>query len=87
MTLFWLMLGAGIALLAVYAPRLVKKHLKWFDWLWLVAAALLAFFTFAFVVASIGEGETKAALRGALLFGLPALVLIVPMIRRFVKLT
>jgi len=45
-------------------------------WKWILFVAWLAFggFTIAFVGTSIGEGEANAALRGAVLFGIIAVV-------------
>ncbi|MFZ5815137.1 MAG: hypothetical protein ACOY93_07515 [Bacillota bacterium] len=87
MPFIWMLVGAALALLAVYGGRLLKLGLKWFDWIWLLAVALLVFTTLSFLVVSLEEGESVAALRGTLFFGLPTLVLAVPMIRRWTKLS
>ena len=86
MPFFWLILGAGIALMCVYGPRLARKPLKWWDWAWFAAAVLLFLVTFSFVIVSIEENEINAAVRGGVVFGLPTLILIVPLVRRWVKL-
>jgi hypothetical protein len=66
-------LGASIILFAwgLTSWKIKTKiRLSWLSWLGILLAVLLAFFTIAWSITSIIEGETQAAGMGLLIFGI-----------------
>lgn len=78
MDLTWYLLGGISALLGVWVYKLVKSNQGgWKVLLPVITGGLLLLFSIAWSVSSVFEGEQKSASMGILIFGVPALLLIV----------
>jgi len=75
--LFWFVLGI-LSCLAVTAFRLWAQdrrlHMTWWKWIGVIAWMAFAGASLAFVGTSLGEGEARAAIMGALFAGVLVLV-------------
>lgn len=73
---FWIGLIVGAGLLALVS-QLGKKNIQlvWYDWIISLVVLVLSAITIQHVIASSSGGETQAVSLGALVLGLPALVL------------
>ena len=75
--LFWFVLGI-LSCLAVMAIKLwaEDRHMRMTLWKWILVIAWMVFVgaSLAFVGTSLGEGESRAAMMGALFSGVMALV-------------
>ena len=83
----WFLLGALVVLFIMVLKNWISRNqikLAWSSWLGIIIDAFLVFFTIAWCVTSIIEGENRAALMGLLFIGLPALI-IFELTRRKVK--
>ena len=88
MSLMWFLLGALIVLFIMVLRNWIAKNrvkLAWSAWLGIILDAFLFFFTIAWCVTSIIEGENRAAFMGFLIIGLPALILFVLTVRKVKK--
>jgi hypothetical protein len=88
MAILWFLLGGLVVANAVYLCRWIKRNnVSPGVWAWLgfIAGGLLLFFTIAWCVTSIIEGETQAALMGLLFFCVPAVIVLVVTRRSILK--
>ena len=88
MALLWFFLGALLVVTIVGLRSWINANnvsLTVAAWLGLIVGALLFFFTIAWCVTSIVEGETQAAMMGMLFFGVPAIIVLVLTGRSMVK--
>jgi hypothetical protein len=72
MSLFWFVLGALIIFFLWSMKSWVSRNhikLSWLSWLGIIMTAIFAFFTLAWTISSIIEGESQAAGMGLLIFG------------------
>jgi len=60
-------------------------RLSWLSWLGIILAALLAFFTIAWSITSIIEGEPQAAGMGLLIFGSLTFIFIGLTLKRIIR--
>jgi hypothetical protein len=78
MDLVWYVLGIATALLGVWVYKLINSSQGgWKVLLPVISGGLLLLFTAAWAVSSIFEGEPRSASMGILVFGVPALLLVV----------
>ncbi len=72
MNLLWFILGACLIFIILILKNWISKNkikLSWLSWVGIVISTILAFFTIAWSVTSIIEGENQAAGMGLLIFG------------------
>ena len=78
MDLTWYLLGGISALLGVWVYKLIRSNSGGFKVLIpVITGGLLLLFTVAWSVSSVFEGEPQSASMGVMIFGIPALLLIV----------
>ncbi len=80
MALLWFVLGALFVTYVVGLHRWISKNsisLSFLSWLGTFVGGLMLFFTIAWCVTSIHEGEGQAAMMGLLFFGVPAVIILV----------
>lgn len=78
MDLVWYLLGIASALLGVWVYKLITSNRGgWKVLLPVITGGLLLLFSVAWSVSSVFEGEPRSASMGMLIFGVPALLLIV----------
>lgn len=77
MDLVWYLLGSVSTLLALWVYKLIKSNKGGWKVLFpVIMGGLLLLFSVAWSVSSIFEGEQRSASMGVLIFGVPALLLI-----------
>lgn len=77
MALIWIFLGALMVGLAWGVYTWIKNrdlHANWLSWIGIVFSFLLLFFTLAWFLSSLVEGEPRAAGMGLLIFGVFTLI-------------
>jgi len=78
MGLMWFSLGVLLIItlwtLHVWIKK-KRKKLTWFTWIGFVLSITLGFFTIAWTISCLAEGEERAAVMGLVLFGVTAAVL------------
>ncbi len=73
---FWIGLIIGVGLLVLVTLATKKNiRIKWYDWIIGLGVIALAVITLQHYVGSMNGGESEAATLGALVFGLPAIIL------------
>lgn len=78
MDLVWYVLGIATALLGMWVYKLIAlSQGGWKVLLPVISGGLLLLFTAAWAVSSVFEGEPRSASMGILVFGVPALLLVV----------
>ena len=88
MGLLWFFLGTSVVLFIWgFRKWTVKNQIKlsWLSTFGIITAFILGFFTIAWSVSSIIEGEIRAAIMGLLFFGISSLVLFRLTWRKIVK--
>ena len=79
MSVMWFILGALVVLFVVLLSKWVTKDqvgLSWLSWLGIILGGLLFFFSLAWCITSIIEGEHQAAIMGLVFFGVPSLIIL-----------
>ena len=78
MSFFWFILGAALIVLIWGMKGWISKNrvnLNLISWIGIVITIILAYYTIAWSVSSIWEGEIQAAGMGLLFFGVPTLII------------
>lgn len=79
MSLLWFILGTCLVFIIwIFKNWILKNKIKlsWLSWVGIVTSTILAFFTTAWSVSCIIEGENQAAGMGLLIFGGLTLIVI-----------
>ena len=72
MNLLWFILGACLIFIILILKNWISKNkikLSWLSWVGIIISTIFAFFTIAWSVSCIVEGESQAAGMGLLIFG------------------
>ena len=80
MSVMWFVLGALAVLFVSLLSKWITKDqvsLSWLSWLGIILGSLLFFFSLAWCVTSVVEGEHQAAVMGLVVFGVPSLMILV----------
>jgi len=86
MGMMWFVIGivVGITPIVAYAVN-SKFEVDLWGWLGMAVGEFLVLFAIAWTVASLAEGEPRAASMGAIMFGVPALIAMAVSWRLFVR--
>jgi len=86
MALMWFIVGliTGLSVL-VWIEVSRRFEVDWYGWIGLLLGEFLVLFCIAWSVASLAEGEPRAASMGVILFGAAGLIVLVLSWRLFVK--
>ena len=79
MSVMWFILGTLVVLFAMVLSRWITKDqisLSWLSWVGIILGGLLFFFSLAWCITSIVEGEHQAAIMGLVFFGVPSLIIL-----------
>lgn len=79
MSVMWFILGALVVLFVVLLSKWITKDqvvLSGLSWSGIILGGLLFFFSLAWCITSIIEGEHQAAIMGVVFFGVPSLIIL-----------
>ena len=79
MSVMWFILGALVVLFVMLLSKWITKDqvaLSWLSWFGIILGGLLFFFSLAWCITSIAEGEHQAAIMGLVFFGVPSLIIL-----------
>jgi hypothetical protein len=79
MSVMWFILGALVVLFVMLLSRWITKDqvaLSWLSWFGIILGGLLFFFSLAWCITSVVEGEHQAAIMGLVFFGVPSLIIL-----------
>jgi len=86
MGMMWFVIGLIVGMTPVIAYVVNSKFdVDLWGWLGMAVGEFLVLFAIAWTVASIAEGEPRAASMGAIMFGAPALIALAASWRLFVR--
>jgi len=79
MSVMWFILGALVVLFVMVLSKWITKNqvtLSWLSWFGMILGCLLFFFSLAWCITSVVEGEHQAAIMGLVFFGVPSLIIL-----------